>query len=631
MDVQSQPTTAFCGSSSVVSILHARHNTNTCHKPRSLALAASRSKVSGPNSLLFMQNIPSSTNDGSNVLVAETQNTSAPTSVSGTETATATKKEVMGSEDIPANSGLRYLSPEARARATAKNANPIEKLKVEKCGSTMWTDIYEISRKIREGETKWEDLHLDDLDKRLKWAGLFHRPKQAPGSFMMRLRVPNGEMTSEQLEFLAGVIEKYGKDGVSDITTRQNIQLRGVKLEDAEHIIKGLKSVGLTSVQSGMDNLRNLVGNPLAGIDPEELCDTRPILKALQDNLTNYGNGDPEMCNLPRKFNISMNSTKDNFAHTHINDLGFDAVMHPELGLGFNVIVGGMFSGQRAVMSIPMDVFVPADQVVAFSRAFMQVYRDEGARTTRTKIRLMYMLDTMGVEEFRRLVGLRLGCELLPAVKEDFKKFHHRSILGVHPQKQEGYSWVGINVPVGRMYADDLRALAALAKTYADNTIRITVDQNVIFPNVKNENVSALLKEPLLQKFKVEPGKLMGSLVSCTGAQFCPFGLVETKNRAKHIIEILESRLDLPRSVRINMTGCPNSCGQAQIGEIGMIGAPARLDGKAVEGVRVLVGGEIGNAPELASDFEKSVPATDEHLIPYLENLLIEKFGATRK
>eukprot|EP00186_Timspurckia_oligopyrenoides_P002813 CAMPEP_0182444740 /NCGR_PEP_ID=MMETSP1172-20130603/3097_1 /TAXON_ID=708627 /ORGANISM="Timspurckia oligopyrenoides, Strain CCMP3278" /LENGTH=580 /DNA_ID=CAMNT_0024640369 /DNA_START=122 /DNA_END=1864 /DNA_ORIENTATION=+ len=530
-------------------------------------------------------------------------------------------------------SGLKYLSEKGRERATAKNANPIEKLKNEKCGSAIWADVFEMSKAIREGKTSWEDLDLDDREKRLKWVGLFHRSKATPGKFMMRLRVPNGEMTCAQLECLANIISKYGDAGVLDITTRQNIQLRGIQLEDVEEILKNLRANDLCSVQSGMDNLRNLVGNPLAGIDPMELIDTRPLCRGIQDMTTNFGNGNPELCNLPRKFNIALNSTSDNFAHTHINDLGMDAVIHPTLGVGFNVIVGGMFSGQRVVMSIPMDTFVPAADVVAFCKAFMEVYRDNGPRATRTKTRLMYYIDEVGIETFRDQVAKQMGIESLErAVPVKASTGHgHRDIVGVHPQKQEGFSWVGACIPVGRMTAAEVMESSRIAKEYGDGTVRVTVAQDMLFPNIKNENVEAMLKEPFFEKFKVAPGKLIGSLVSCTGAQFCPFGLVETKQRSVRVMTALEERLELPKSVRIHWTGCPNSCGQAQVGEIGLMGSPARLEGKAVEGVRVMLGGEIGSAPSLASDFEKAVPAEDSLLIPYLENLLIEKFGAVKK
>jgi len=538
-------------------------------------------------------------------------------------------------------SGLKFLSEDARMRAVQKKANPFEKMKAEKCGSSVWEDVFKMSAAIREGKTSWEELDLDDRDKRLKWIGLFHRAKATPGRFMMRLRVPNGELTADQLDFFASVVEKYGDDGVADITTRQNIQLRGIQLEDAGEIIDGLRKLGLTSVQSGMDNLRNMVGNPLAGIDPLELCDTRPFMQAIQDMVTNSGDGNAELTNLPRKFNISMNSTlHDNFAHTHINDLGLDVAEHPSHPgeLGFNAIVGGMFSGQRAVMSIPLDLWVPQNLVVPFCKAVLEVFRDHGPRATRTKCRLMYYIDEVGIDTFREQViaAMNLTDEqsatLDKAAPAPAGSGHHRSVVGVHPQKQEGLSWVGCCVPVGRMTAADMREVSRLTREYGDGTCRVTVGQDIVFPNISNDKVSALTAEPLLtEKFLVSPGRLVGSLVSCTGAQFCPFGLVETKQRAHRIAKKLEERIDLSRDVRIHWTGCPNSCGQAQIGEIGLMGAPARVDGKAVEGVRVMLGGEIGSAPELATQFEKAVPADDESLVPYLEKILVEKFGATPK
>lgn len=175
-------------------------------------------------------------------------------------------------------SGLRFLPEEAQLRILEKS-NKFEKIKAEKCGSVMWTEVSELAELIRRGETSWDSLDLDDIDVRLKWAGLFHRRKRTPGKFMMRLKVPNGELDADQLRVLGNCIEAYGDAGCGDITTRANIQLRGIPLEDADLIIEKLKSVGLSSFMSGMDNIRNITGSPIAGIDPHEVLDSRPLVE----------------------------------------------------------------------------------------------------------------------------------------------------------------------------------------------------------------------------------------------------------------------------------------------------------------------------------------------------------------
>lgn len=530
-------------------------------------------------------------------------------------------------------SGLKYLTNEARLRALDKKSTKFEKTKNEKCGSHMWSDVTELAALIREGKTSWEDLDLDDVDVRLKWAGLFHRRKRTPGRFMMRLKVPNGELTSEQLRFLGDCIAPYGEDGCADITTRANIQLRGVTLEDADTIIAGLQQRGLTSFMSGMDNVRNITGSPIAGIDPHELVDTRPLCHALNAAITNNGAGNAALTNLPRKINIGISNSRDDYAHCHINDVGLKAVVDPESGeVGFNVELGGYFSIKRNVMSISGDTFLTQDQVVPYCLALLEVFRDHGARDDRQKARLMWLVEAMGVDAFRAAIEQRMGQTLRREVHVAYDDaWERRDVLGIHAQKQPGLFWAGATVPAGRMLASDFHALADVADKYGDGTLRLTVEENVIIPNVPEEKLAALQAEPIFQRFPIHGGPLLRGLVSCTGAQFCSLALIETKNRALEVVRQLEAELDIPSTVRIHWTGCPNSCGQAQVGDIGLMGAPAKLDGKAVEGVKIFLGGKIGENPDLAKEFEKGVPADPAILVPRLRDLLVSEFGATPK
>lgn len=500
--------------------------------------------------------------------------------------------------------------------------NKFEKFKAEKDGLAIKDELDHFA------QIGWEAMDKTDLEHRLKWVGVFYRPV-TPGKFMMRLRVPNGILSSEQMRVLGEIVQRYGDDGNADITTRQNLQLRGIRIEDIPDIFQRLKSVGMTSVQSGMDNVRNITGSPMAGLDADELIDTRELVQKVQDMITNYGQGNYQFSNLPRKFNIAIEGGRDNSVHAEINDIAF-VPAYKEGELGFNVVVGGFFSAKRCEAAIPMNVWVrPNQEVVDLCRGILEVYRDNGLRANRQKSRLMWLIDEWGIEEFRTRVANHLGYPLATAAEKDAIDWEKRDHLGVFPQKQEGLSYIGLCVPVGRLFADDMFDLARIAEVYGSGELRLTVEQNVIIPNIAAENMATLLTEPLLAKFTPNPAPLQRALVSCTGAQFCNFALIETKNKAVDLIRQLDAELNIPRGVRMHWTGCPNSCGQPQVADIGLMGTKARKDGKTVEGVDLYMGGKVGKDAHLGSCVQKGIPCED--LKSVLTSILIEQFGATPK
>lgn len=500
--------------------------------------------------------------------------------------------------------------------------NKFEKFKAEKDGLAIKDELDHFA------QIGWEAMDKTDLEYRLKWVGVFYRPV-TPGKFMMRLRVPNGIISSEQMRVLGEIVQRYGDDGNADITTRQNLQLRGIRIEDIPDIFQRLKSVGMTSVQSGMDNVRNITGSPMAGLDADELIDTRELVQKVQDMITNCGQGNYQFTNLPRKFNIAIEGGRDNSVHAEINDIAF-VPAYKEGELGFNVVVGGFFSAKRCEAAIPMNVWVrPNQEVVDLCRGILEVYRDNGLRANRQKSRLMWLIDEWGIEEFRTRVANQLGYPLATAAEKDAIDWEKRDHLGVFPQKQEGLSYIGLCVPVGRLFADDMFDLARIAEVYGSGELRLTVEQNVIIPNIAAENMPTLLTEPLLAKFTPNPTPLQRALVSCTGAQFCNFALIETKNKAVDLIRQLDAELNIPRDVRMHWTGCPNSCGQPQVADIGLMGTKARKDGKTVEGVDLYMGGKVGKDAHLGSCVQKGIPCED--LKSVLTSILIEQFGATPK
>lgn len=505
------------------------------------------------------------------------------------------------------------------AMTTTVNFNKFEKIKAEKDGLVVKEQLAQF---VQMG---WEAMDESDRDYRLKWLGIFFRPV-TPGQFMLRLRIPGGSLTSAQLRVIAEIVQRYGDAGSADITTRQNLQLRGIRLEDIPDIFHRMQTVGLTSVQSGMDNVRNITASPVAGLDAAELVDVRDLVCQLQDMITNRGQGNPEFTNLPRKFNIAIEGGRDNSVHAEINDIAF-VPAYREGHIGFNVWVGGFFSAKRCATAIPLNAWVPPDQaVIQLCRAILEVYRDHGLRANRQKARLMWLIEEWGLEQFRTTVEQRYGHPLATAAPTDELTADKRDYLGIHPQKQAGLYYVGLHVPVGRLFAADLFDLARISEVYGGGEVRFTVEQNLIVPHVPESRLAAFCQEPLLQRLSMAPTPLVRSLVSCTGAQFCNFALIETKNRAMAIVRELEAELHFPQPVRMHWTGCPNSCGQPQIADLGFIGTKVRKEGKTVEGVDIYLGGQVGQTAQLGQCIVKGVPCED--LKPILRDLLQIHFQA---
>jgi ferredoxin-nitrite reductase len=238
----------------------------------------------------------------------------------------------------------------------------------------------------------------------------------------------------------------------------------------------------------------------------------------------------------------------------------------------------------------------------------------------------MWLIDEWGLDKFRSEVEKRWGQQFSPAAVKDEINQEKRDYIGIHPQKQPGLNYVGLNIPVGRLYAHDMGEIARLAEVYGNGEIRFTLEQNAIIPNVSDSGLATFCTEPILQKFAIKPSLLMRSLVSCTGAQFCNFALIETKNRALAMVKALEDELVLTSPVRIHWTGCPNSCGQPQVADIGLMGTKIRKNGQTVEGVDIYMGGKVGQDAHLGTCVIKGIACED--LPPILQKLLIQHFGA---
>ena len=506
----------------------------------------------------------------------------------------------------------------SRSYLNDKKLNKIEQNKALKDGLDIGKEINKFA------EIGWENIDKVDRELRLKWYGLFWRPK-TPGKFMLRLRVPNGILNTKQIQAIASIVNRYGDDGSCDITTRQNIQVRGILISDFPDILKRLKECNLYTTQSGFDNPRNVTGNALAGIDPHEIIDTRKYTNILNNFLTDGNQGNKEFSNLPRKWNTAVAGSKDNFL-LH-NDIVFHPIKREGL-LGFGVWIGGILSSQMNEYAIPLNAWIHEKDICKITSIIISIWRDQGERDKRPKGRFRFFLNQIGIENFRKMVEDRYG-ELLADPGSEFN-IKPRSIFGIHSQKQENLNYAGLHIPVGKLSGEDLLDIATISSTYGNSEIRLTEDQNLIISGIKNEKIKEFKTNILLNKFSLNPTPLTSGTVACTGNTYCSFALTNTKDQAHKIAKELDSEIVLPNEVKIHWTGCPNSCGQAYMGAIGLTGTKSKnKNGKMVEAYDISVGGKQGPYKKLGKLIHKGIPT--EELKPFLKKLLIEDFSAKPK
>lgn len=467
--------------------------------------------------------------------------------------------------------------------ANNEKLNQTEKKKLEKDGLEIFNDIPYYA------ENGFESIPKEEWDA-FKWAGLYlQRPKEA-GYFMMRVNIPSGIITNAQAEVLASIAEDYGRD-VLDITTRQAIQFHWLEIGQIPDIFKRLARVGLSSAGACGDITRNITGNPLAGIDANELFDTTSIVKEIYD----YFQHNEEFSNLPRKFKMSISSNIYNSANAEINCVAFTPAMkeiNGEEKVGFHIKIGGGLSA-RPYLAEELDVFVLPEEVKAVSIAIATIFRDFGYREKRHLARLKFLVADWGAEKFKEKLVEYTG-PLQSKGESALKGWNAGYFYGVQDQKQAGLKYVGFNVPVGRLHAEEMFEIARIAKKYGNGQIRTCNSQNFIIPNVPPENVAGLLSEPLFEAISANPKSFIGHAVSCTGIEYCNLALVETKERLRKIAEYLDTQIALDVPVRIHMVGCPNSCGQRQIADIGLQGIKLKTKEKGiVEAFEIYVGGTL--------------------------------------
>ena len=529
-------------------------------------------------------------------------------------------------------------SPEAKpneAKPAETKAQRVERLKRSK---NAWDHFDEIQQFARTG--------FDSIPP--EWLGTYFRSwgvytqgdgvgviggKNGEGKampfFMVRIRIPNGLMRSQQVRTIANLAEKYGR-GVADITVRQNIQLHWVTIESLPAVLQSLWNVGLTTTGACGDVARNITGCPLAGLDGEEIIDASPLALQIDRELS----GNSEFYNLPRKFKISITGCRHWCSYPEINDIGLTATTRRRAGkseVGFTLRVGGGLS-TNPHLAVALDAFIKPEQVIQVVRGVAEIFRaSEVLRQSREKARIKFLFVEHGwtAQTFLAELQQRIGFSLDPGEREEIPADIHRDHVGVHDQKQPGLVYVGASVLRGRITPQQLNLAADLADRCADGHVRNTVMQNLLIVNVRKESASLVADTLTAAGLPVQASVFARGTISCTGSEFCKLALTETKSFARWLTEELEERLPaFEEQLKLHITGCPNSCGQHWIADIGIEGKKIKQNGKMVDAYYFCVGGSVGQFASIARPVGYRCTADS---VPDAIERLLEGFNTQRE
>ncbi len=546
---------------------------------------------------------------------------------------------------------------------------------------------------------------------RFRYFGLFW-VGPAQNAFMLRCRIPAGELTSAQLIGLAGLADEWG-NGSADITTRSNIQIRGLAPRHIIQVLMRLQEIGLTARGAGVDNVRNITASPAAGLDPTELIDTRPLAKALHHYILNHR----DLYGLPRKFNVAFDGGGSVSVLADTNDVGFVAVairpypsssssssssnpgeptaqqspdvffpLTPALspseeerenhrqsagesgtvgnfrprpllfplplgggegqgeggvslkdnspiavqpGLYFRVELAGITGHKQFARDA--GLLIKPSECVAVAAAMIRVFNEHGDRTDRKKARLKYLIDKWGLPRFVEETQKKLAFPLLRFPREHCLAPHppvRHGHLGVYRQAQKGRNYIGVAIPVGRMQTKQMRRLAELAQHYGSGSVRLTPWQNLLIPDVPDGFVETVKRHLVRMGFHYSASAIAGGLVACTGNAGCKYASTHTKAHAVELARYLEKRVQLDRPINIHLTGCPNSCAQHYLGDIGLLGVKTMLNGASVEGYNVALGGGFGLEQAAGKEIFKGLPFS---VIPKLLERVLRTYLARRQ
>ena len=519
--------------------------------------------------------------------------------------------------------------PEA-APVKETKAQKIERLKREK---NPWEVFDEVRQFAREGRAsvlpEWASAYF-------KWWGVYTQGDGAGVTggkggegvtteyFMMRIAMPAGLLTAHQLGVIADITKTHARN-LADITVRQNIQLHWLTIESLPEVVDMLDSIGLSPRGACGDVVRNVTGCPLAGIDHEEILDASGIASEIQRDLV----GNSAFYNLPRKFKITVTGCPVWCSYPEINDIGMTGVQRGEEA-GFSLRVGGGLS-KEPHLAVKLDAFVRAEQAVPVARVIAEIFRDQQSlRENRDHARLKYLFlrHDWTPESFLAEIERRLGYRLDPSVPELVPEDIYRDHVGIHAQKQPGLSYVGASVLRGRLTGDQLAAAADLAERFGNGHLRTTVMQNLIFVNIPTARAADLVAELRKIDLRVDGSSFWRGAIACTGAEFCKLALTETKGFARWLVDELEERVPgFDQQLKLHVTGCPNSCGQHWIADIGIEGKKIKQEGKLVDAYYFCLGGSVGAHAATGRPVGYRIPAAD---VPSAIERLLKSYQAAR-
>lgn len=515
---------------------------------------------------------------------------------------------------------IHFEAMEKTETAGGKLCNE-EKAKREKNSLDMWDEI--AARSAAAEFPKGTDVFLT------KAHGLFY-VAPAQNSYMCRMRIPGGHLNSIQLDGLADMADQLA-GGYVDVTTRNNLQFREINPDNGMKVLVGLRNLGIVNQGAGADNVRNVTCGPTSGFDPEEIVETLPLAQELHWYLINHR----ELSGLPRKFNISFDGRGTVSPLSDTNDIGFFATRITDqlatgsmpAGIYFQVRLGGITGHKDFARST--SVLVRGEDCCRISGAILKVFIRNGDRTDRKKARLKYLLDDWGFEKFMAEVELEFGQPLL-RVDDSQLDFHDPenrfAHVGFHAQRQSGKFYVGLILPVGRIQSEQIRGIARIASQYGGGFIRLTVWQNLLIPDISDQNIDAVKTEIEALGLEWNATSHRAGLVACTGSRGCKYAAADTKGQALKLARYLEDRIELDQPLNIHVTGCHHSCAQHYIGDIGLMGTAVTQGEEQVEGYHIVIGGGYGSRGRVGRQlfdsvaFEDVPPLVERILVAYLEN-----------
>ena len=508
--------------------------------------------------------------------------------------------------------------------------------KVERLKRTMnpWDGLAEIRRFARKG---FESISPEWIGTYFRWWGVYTQGdgagvvggKDGQGLalpfFMLRIRIPNGFLRSDQLRTIADLTRRHAR-GIADLTVRQNIQLHWVTIESLPEVLEGLWSVGLNTMGACGDVTRNITGCPVAGVDADEICDASSL--ALEADRMLAGNA--EFYNLPRKFKISITGCRVWCPYPEINDIGLTAVERRVGGkpeIGFALRVGGGLSTEP-YLSVPLNAFVRWNQVLPAIKGIAELFRDsDQLREHRERARLKFLFLKHGwtPQEFQTELERRIGFQFEPAVPQQSPDDIYRDHIGIHPQKQAGYCYVGATVLRGRITPEQMHAAADLSDRFANGELRTTNMQNLLIVNVPRLQADELAKELGGIGLPVHGSPFWRGAVACSGTEFCKLAITETKSFSRWLVEELEFRMPgFDQHLKLHVTGCPNSCGQHWIADIGIEGKKIKVDGRMQDAYYFCLGGAVGLNQSIARPVGFRCLATE---VPEAIERLLRRFS----